>query len=95
MAPVYLYPGQDDPISELTAGKVVKVEKESNTWRYVRIDVYDIPKVQRGWVPREHLATKDEAVTLKGKLPVGTKIYYGPNAEKYAGFPEEAKADVF
>jgi len=33
--------------------------------------------------------TSYEAVCLQGKLLVGTKIYYGPNAERYAGFPEE------
>ena len=87
--PVYLYPGRDTPISDLTAGTVVKVEKEFNTWRYVRIAVYDIPKVQRGWVSWEYLATRDEAVSLEGKLPVGTDIFYGPNAEKTAGLPEK------
>lgn len=86
---VYLYPGQDTPISDLAAGKVVKVESEYNNWRYVHIAVYDIPKVQRGWVSGEFLATREEAVPLEGKLSVGTKIYYGLNAEKYAGFPEE------
>lgn len=79
----------DTPISDLTAGKVVKVEREFNNWRYVQIVIYDVPQVQRGWVSREYLATREEAVPLEGKLPVGTKIYYGPNAEKYAGFPEE------
>lgn len=88
-APVYLYPGQDTPISDLTAGKVVKVEKDFNNWRYVRIVIYDALQVQRGWVSREYLATREEAVPMEGKLPVGTKIYYGPNAEKIAGFPEE------
>ena len=35
------------------------------------------------------MATREEVDPLEGKLPVGTKIYYGPNAEKCAGFPEE------
>jgi hypothetical protein len=50
-APVYLDPGQDTLISNLTAGAVVKVEKEFNNWRYVHIAVYDIPKVQRKLTP--------------------------------------------
>ncbi|TEB07710.1 Bacterial SH3 domain protein [Pelotomaculum schinkii] len=88
-APVYLYPGQDAPISDLAAGKVVKVEKELYNWRYVHIAVYDVPRVQRGWVSREYLATREEAVPMEGRLPAGTKIYYGPNAEQIAGLPEE------
>ena len=88
-APVYLYPGQETAIADLAAGKVVEVESEYNNWRYVHIAVYDMPKVQRGWVLVESLATREEVDPLEGKLPVGTKIYYGPNAEKCAGFPEE------
>lgn len=88
-APVYLYPGQDTPISDLAAGKVVKVEKEFNNWRYVHIAVYDIPRVQRGWVSGEFLAASEEAVPLEGRLPVGTKIYDGPNAEIIPGLPTE------
>ncbi|NLI11263.1 hypothetical protein [Pelotomaculum propionicicum] len=61
----------------------------SHNWRYVRIAVYDVPKVQRGWVSREYLAATEEAVPLEGKLPVGTRIYYGPNAEIVPGFPTE------
>ncbi len=78
-----LYPEKEAPrIRDLDAGKVVRVDQEYGGWRYVRIVVYDIPAVQRGWVRGEYLAAPGQAAPQEGKIPAGTMVYPGdPNAE--------------
>lgn len=90
-APVHLYPDKDAPLTrDLDAGKVVKVEYEYGPWRYVHIVVYDIPAVLRGWVPGEYLAAAGEVAPTEGRIPKGTRVYYGdPDAADTSGMSGE------
>lgn len=86
--PLYLYPdypvyryNSNDEAETVETGVVVKVENEFNNWRYVRHTAYTIPRVQRGWVKCESLATRQEVAPLEGKIISGTSIYLGDGNE--------------
>ncbi|MHB8918890.1 MAG: stalk domain-containing protein [Desulfocucumaceae bacterium] len=87
----YLYPDKEAPrILGLDAGKVVRVEYEYGDWRYVRIAVFSIPAVHRGWIPAEYLGTRDEAAPLEGIIPPGTRVYNeGPFNDHVLSLQEE------
>ncbi|MHB1043435.1 MAG: SH3 domain-containing protein [Eubacteriales bacterium] len=74
---VCLYPDASAAVSSLHAGSVVKVEQVYNNWSYVLYQIYDIPKVMRGWVQSGFLGTREEATPMEGIILSGAKVYYG------------------
>lgn len=87
--PLYLYPDYhihryypSNELENLEAGVLVKVENEFNNWSYVQFIVHGVPRVQRGCVKSESLATSQEATPLQGKILAGTRIFLGDSTEE-------------
>ncbi len=75
---VKLFPDESaDTILDLQAGKVVRVCAEFQNWRYVRIAVYDIPNILRGWVNQDSLVDLAEGHPMEGKILPGTTVFFG------------------
>lgn len=78
----------DQALLQVGPGRIVEVKAAWEDWAYVTIRVYDIPAVQRGWVPVLALGTRSEVTPLEADLLAGTPVCFND----FSAPPDQASA---